>query len=98
MKIHSLKRCLLPKLNSFDQSFMKLGYIVTYYNVFFKFDNGPCRAMLSGVIALCSRKFTLFDGVWSQYFDHNFMKIVHNVYYHDVFLEFDNGLYGLRPS
>ena len=33
------------KLNSFDQNFMKLGHIVKYHNVFFKFDNvhiAPC--------------------------------------------------------
>ena len=41
MKIHRLKRSPLSKLNSFDQNFIKLGHIIKYYNVFFKFDNGP---------------------------------------------------------
>ena len=53
MKIHSLKRCLLSKLNSFDQNFMKLGLTVTFYNVFFKFDNDLYRTVLSRVIVLC---------------------------------------------
>ena len=43
----------LSKLNSFDQNFMKLGHIVKYYNVFFKFDNGSYRTLPSGVMTLC---------------------------------------------
>ena len=36
--------------------------------------------MLSGVIAICSRKFTIVDGIQSLEsinFDHNFMKSIH---------------------
>ena len=47
------KRCQLSKSNTFDQDFMKLGHIVEYHDVFFKFDNGPYRTMLSVVMALC---------------------------------------------
>ena len=46
-------RRLLCKLSSFDQDFMKLSHIVKQHNVFFKFENGLYRIMLSGVIALC---------------------------------------------
>ena len=42
MKIHCLKRFAHSKSNSFDQNFMKLGHIVKYHNVFFKFDNVLC--------------------------------------------------------
>ena len=48
----SLKRRLLSNINSFDYNSMKLGRIFKYHNVF-KFQNGPYRIMLSGVIALC---------------------------------------------
>ena len=65
MLIHSLKWFLLSKVNSFGQNFMKFGHIAQYYNVFFKFDNGPYRTLLSGVIVLWSWKFTIFAGVWS---------------------------------
>ena len=44
--------CLLSKSNSFDHNFMRLGHIVKYHNVSFKFDNGPYRIMLSGVMSL----------------------------------------------
>ena len=40
---------------------MKLGHIVEYHDVFFKFDNGPYRTMLSAVMALCLRKFTILN-------------------------------------
>ena len=43
----------LSKSNTFDQNFMKLGHIVKYHDVFFKFDNCLYRAMLSVVMALC---------------------------------------------
>ena len=39
-------------MNSFDYNSMKLGHIIKYNNVV-KFQNGPYRIMLSGVIALC---------------------------------------------
>ena len=39
MNIHHLKRCQLSKLNAFFQNLMKLGHIVKYHDVFFKFDN-----------------------------------------------------------
>ena len=41
------------KLEFFYQNLMKLGHIVKYHDVFFKFDNGPYRIMLSRVMALC---------------------------------------------
>ena len=41
------------KSNTFDQNFMKLGHSVKYHDVFFKFDNGLYRTMLSVVMALC---------------------------------------------
>ena len=53
MKIHHLKQCPLSKSNTFDQNFMKLGHIVKYHDVFFKFDNGPYRTMLSVAMAVC---------------------------------------------
>ena len=53
MKIHHLKRRPLSKSNIFYQNFMKLGHIVKYCDVSLKFDNGPYRAMLSAVMALC---------------------------------------------
>ena len=39
----------LSKSNIFDQNFMKLGHIVEYHDVFFKYDNGhiaPCFQQL----------------------------------------------------
>ena len=53
MKIHHLKPCPLSKLNIFDQNFKVFGHIVKYYDVFYKFGNGPYRTMLSVVMALC---------------------------------------------
>ena len=52
MKIHRFKRCPLTKLNIFYQNFMKLGHIVKYHDVFFKFDNGPYPTRFSVVMAL----------------------------------------------
>ena len=46
--------CPLSNSNIFYQNFMKLGHVVLFYNVFFKFDNGPYGTMLSGVTTLCS--------------------------------------------
>ena len=43
----------LSKSNTFDLNFMKLGHIVKYHDVLFKFDNGSYCAMLSAVMALC---------------------------------------------
>ena len=51
-------------LTYFDQNFMKLDHIVEHHNVF-KFDDGPYPTMHSGIIALCSWKFTIFDGFGS---------------------------------
>ena len=42
---------------------MKLGHIVQYHNVFFKFDTGSYRIMPSRLIALCSLKYVIFDFV-----------------------------------
>ena len=47
------KRRPLSNSNTFDQNFMKLGHIVKYHNVVFKFDNDPYCTMLSVVMALC---------------------------------------------
>ena len=52
MKIHHLKQHALSKSKFFYQNFMKLGHIVYYHDVFFKFDNGPYPTLLSIVIAL----------------------------------------------
>ena len=65
MKIHRFKGYPLSKLNTFDQNFMKIGHIVLYHDVFFKFDNGLYRTMLSAVMALCSLKFTVLNDVRS---------------------------------
>ena len=65
MKIHKFKQFLLSKSNSFDQNFMKLLHIVYLHNVFFKFDNGLYRTMLSGVMTLCLWKFTVWNDVRS---------------------------------
>ena len=46
MKNRRLKQCLLSKMNSFDDTSMKLGHIVKYHDVFFKFDNGLYGTML----------------------------------------------------
>ena len=65
MKIHHLKQCPLSKSNIFDQNFMKLDHIVKYHDVFFKFDNGPYRTMLSAVMTLCLLKFAVLNDVCS---------------------------------
>ena len=44
---------------------MKLGHIVKYHDVFFKFDNGPYRTMLSVVMALCLWNFNVLNDVRS---------------------------------
>ena len=56
--VRSLRRIFLSE-------FMKLSHIVKYHDVLFKFDNGPYRTMLSGVMAFC------------LCFDQNFMKLGH---------------------
>ena len=53
MKIHHLKRSPPFKSNIFYQNFMKLGHIVKYHDVFFKFQNGLYHIVPAGVIALC---------------------------------------------
>ena len=50
MKCYHLKQCPISKSNSYDQNFMKLGHMVKYHNVFFKFDNGSYRSMLSELL------------------------------------------------
>ena len=47
------RQCPLSNSNIFYQNFMKLGHIVKYYDVLFKFDNGLYRIRLSRVMALC---------------------------------------------
>ena len=51
--IRHTQRQTLAEIKSFDQNFMKLGHIVKYNDVFFKFDNGLYRTMSSRVIAFC---------------------------------------------
>ena len=51
--VYENSRCPLSNSNIFYQIFMKLGHIVKYHDVFFKFDNGPYRTRLSVVMALC---------------------------------------------
>ena len=51
--VRNTQRRPLSKTNIFDRNFMKLGHIVQYHNVFFKFDNGPYRTISSGVMAFC---------------------------------------------
>ena len=51
--VHPSVLYLRTSVNTFDQNFMKLGHIVQYHNVFFKFDIGPYRTRLSVVMALC---------------------------------------------
>ena len=82
MKIYHFKRYPLSKLNIFCQNYMKLGHIVKYHDVFFKFDNGPYRTMLSAVMALCLLKFAVLNNVRSlksNSFEQNFMKFCHIV-------------------
>ena len=58
-------RLPLSILNIFNQNFMKLGHIVKYHDVFFKFDNGPYHTRLPRVMALCLWKFTIWNDVRS---------------------------------
>ena len=46
------KQRQLSNSNIFYQNFMKLGHIVRYHDVFFKFDNGLYHTLLSVVMAL----------------------------------------------
>ena len=98
MKIHHFKWCPLSKSNIFYQNFMKLGHIVKYRDVFFKFDNGPYRTMLFSSygppLFMKNHRFKQCMLSNSNSFDHNSMKLCHIVKYHDVFFKFDNGLYG----
>ena len=45
--------------------FTEPSHIVKYHDVFFKFDNGLYRTMLSAVMALCLLKFTVLNDVCS---------------------------------
>ena len=51
--VRTSRRRPLSKPNTFDQNFRKLGHIVQYHNVFFKFDKAPYRTRLLVVMALC---------------------------------------------
>ena len=53
MYVRLSKRRPLSNSNTFHQNFMKLCHIVKYYDVFFKFENGLYRTMLSVAMALC---------------------------------------------
>ena len=57
--------CSLSLIFFFIRIFMKLGLIVKYRNVFFKFDNFHYGTMLSVVMALCLWKFTVLNNVHS---------------------------------
>ena len=59
------RRRPLSNSNIIYQKFMKLSHIVSYHNVFFKFDNGLYRTRLSRVMALCLWKFTVLNNVRS---------------------------------
>ena len=48
-----VQRRPFSKSNTFDKNFMEVGHIVYYHDVFFKFDNGLYRTMLSHFMALC---------------------------------------------
>ena len=56
---------------------MKLGYIVKFHEVFFKFDNGPYRTMLSVIMAFHHMKQRLLSK-WNIFYQ-NFMKLGHIV-------------------
>ena len=72
MKNHGFKRCLLSKSNSFDRNFMKLGHIVKYYDVFFKFSSfGPLFMKIHHLKRCPLSK--------SNIFYQNFMKLGHIV-------------------
>ena len=73
MKIDSLKRCLLSKLNSFDQNFMKLGTVMSSSSSIMV-HIAPCFLEL---LPFVHEKSPFLWGLVS--FDHNFMKLVHNV-------------------
>ena len=73
MKIHHVKQCPLSKSNSFDQNFMKLGHIVKYHDVLFKFNNGPYRTMLSVFMKIHHLK--LCPSLYLEFFYQNFMKL-----------------------
>ena len=60
MKNHRLKQRLVSKMNSFYYNSMKLGHIVKYHNVFFKFESGPYHIISSGVISLCLWQFPIY--------------------------------------
>ena len=82
MTIHGFKRCPLSNSNIFYQNFMKLGHIVKYHYVFFKFDNGPYHTSLSVIMALCFMKIYRFKRCPlsnSDTFYQNFMKLGHIV-------------------
>ena len=72
---------------------MKLGHIVYYHNVFFKYDNGLYCTMLSVVCPLFMKihRFIRCPLSYSNIFYQNFMKLGHIVKYHDVFFKVDNG-------
>ena len=53
MKIHCLNDVRSLSRIFFYQNFMKLGHIVKYHDVFFKFNNGPYPILLSVIMALC---------------------------------------------
>ena len=63
--VYENSRRPLSNSNIFHQIFMKLGHIVKYHDVFFKFDNSLYRTRLSRVMALCLWKFTIWNDVHS---------------------------------
>ena len=77
----------LSKSNTFDPNVMKLGHIVKYHNVFFKFDNGSYRTRLSVVMFMKIHRFKRCPLSKSNIFHQNFMKLGHIVKYHNVFFK-----------
>ena len=94
MKIHRFKRRPLSNSNIFDQIFIKLGHIVRYHDIFFKFDNGLYHAFYSyGPLFMKIHRFKRCPLSNSNIFLSEFMKLGHIVKYHDVFFKFDNDSY-----
>ena len=65
MKIHRFNDVRSLTRIFFIKIFMKLGHIVKYHNVVFKFDNGLYRTRLSVVMTLCLWKITVLNVVCS---------------------------------
>ena len=89
MKIHHLKqvRSLIRKV-----LIRILWKMVTWFSTIMSFSS-----LIMVYIAACFLELLPFV-YENSHFYHNFMKLVHNILYHYIFLEFDNVLYGSMPS